>query len=798
MMTGGTTALLADGTVVTVRALREEDTDAVFALHRGLSERDRYLRFFTTRPTGVADLAHTIAAGTGLGAFLGDRLIGVAHYERLRDTETAEIAIVVDETVQAHGAGTLLLEHLVLTARRHGIRRFLADALSENRRMARVFADFGLPYTVNRDGPQVTVELELGEPDRYLDAMGERERVADVASLRAVLEPSSVAVVGAGRKPGSVGNAVVRNLVEAGFDGDLYAVNPHAGAIAGVVSVPSPADLPVVVDLAVICVPAAAVPDVVEECGRRGVRAVVILTAGLTGGDLAGRVRATARSFGIRVVGPNCFGVANTAPAARLDATFAHDRVPAGRVGVVTQSGGFGIALLESLGELGLGVSTFVSTGDKYDVSGNDLLLWWTDDERTDIAVLYLESFGNPRKFARFARRLARLKPVLAIRGAGTPAAQRAATAHTAAVVVPSATRDALFAQAGVTVVDTIAELVGLIAALSWQPLPAGDRVAIVSNAGGAAVLAAEACARQGLALPELESSTMDTVRGLLPEHAGIGNPLDTSPVVAPEVFTACVAAVLADERVDAVLVAGVPTAAGDPLGGLRLGACGKPVVAVAPGRLTLVSGLDGDDMIPVYGDAATAATAVAAMAARARWLRAEAVRGDVTASAPKEADLLTASRIIRAFLRECPSGGQLSEKDCDDLLRAFAVDVSAGPGSGSAFALRAWQDETFGPAVCLEPAGQPAAVDAPVRLAPLTPADAGALLGVLPGAPGNARLGSLLVAVGWIADLLPEVTMVELAPVTVTTDGRCIAGAARVTVRPAVPGGQFLRRLRT
>ncbi|MFE0020844.1 GNAT family N-acetyltransferase [Amycolatopsis sp. NPDC059021] len=795
-MNSGTSALLADGTVVTVRPLAEADTDAVLALHRGLSERDRYLRFFTTRPAGVAGLAHTIVTGTGLGAFRGDRLIGVAHYAMLGDAETAEMAVVIDETAQAHGVGTLLLEHLVLAARRHGVRRFLGEVLTENRRMVRVLTDFGLPYSVVHDGPYAVIELELGEPDRYLDAVAERERTADIASLRAVLAPASVAVVGAGRKPGSVGHAILRNLVDAGFGGELYAVNPHADTIAGVACVPSPSDLPGAVDLAVICVPADAVPGAVAECGRRGVRAVVVITAGLTGTGLADRVRASARRFGIRVVGPNCFGVANTAPEIRLDATFAHDTVPGGRVGVVTQSGGFGIALLESLGELGLGVSTFVSTGDKYDVSGNDLLLWWTADERTDIAVLYLESFGNPRKFGRFARRLARRKPVLAIRGAGTSAAQRAATAHTAATAVSAGIRDALFAQAGVTVVDTVAEMIGLLAALSWQPLPAGDRVAIVSNAGGAAVLAAEACAGRGLDLPALSKSTMDTLRGLLPEHAGIGNPIDTSPVVSPAVFTACVEAVLADERVDAVLVAGVPTAAGDPLAGLRLGRHDKPVVAVAPGNLALVSRSDGGvGVIPVYGDAVAAAAALAAMAARARWLRGEPARDDDVRPPPGEADLSTASRIVHTFLSDHPSGGELSEKDSVELVGAFGVRVADEAANSADVVIRGWQDETFGPVVRVDTPGRLA--NAPVRLTPLAPADIETLLDALPGGQREVLRGPLM-AVGWIVDVLPEVAVVEVVPLTVTADGRGAAGAVRVTVRPAVPGAQFLRRLRT
>ncbi|MEC3981676.1 bifunctional acetate--CoA ligase family protein/GNAT family N-acetyltransferase [Amycolatopsis sp. H20-H5] len=808
-MTAGLNALLADGQVVTVRPLTEADTGAVLALHQGLGERDRYLRFFTLHPIELPELAATIAAGPSVGAFVGSRLAGIANYQPLADPVDAEVALVVDRTVQAHGVGTLLLEHLVSIARRHGVRRFVAEVLAENAKMVRVFADCGLACTISRGGAEREVELILDESEGYLDALGDRERIADIASLRSVLAPTSVAVVGASARTGSVGNSVLRNLLGGGFTGSLHAVNPHRPEIMGVTCVASLADLPVPVELVVICVPAGGVPAVVEECGRPGVRAIVVITSGITGTGTEDLIRETVHRYGIRLVGPNCLGVANTAAAVRLDATFARGTVPAGRVGVVTQSGGVGIALLESLAALGLGISTMVSTGDKYDVSGNDLLRWWWHDDSTDIAVLYLESFGNPRKFSRIARALARRKPVLAVRGAGTAVAQQAAAAHTGAPSIPSSTKDALFAQAGVTVLDTITELAELIAALSWQPLPAGDRVAVVSNAGGAAILGADACVRHGLTLPALAASTLDTLSALLPGYASLANPLDTSAVVDPAVFAACVDAVLADGAVDAVLVAGVPTGAGDPLGALhRPAAEGKPILAIRPGQLESVrrlSDIPGDAPIPCYGDPAAAAAALARMAARARWLS-EPV-GTVPDLA--DVDLAGASLLVAEYLLDRPGGGALPTAAGAALMGFFGLSVTEHPRAGRELIVRADSDGTFGPVLTFGLGGVDVDLldDRAYHVGALTTTGADALIHGLRssewlfGATAVEVLDvpairDLLLRVAALVALLPEVSGVELTSV-VADDTGCVFGQARITLVPRPAGDPYLRSLR-
>lgn len=677
----GVRALLSDGRIVTVRELTPSDVTEVCALHACLSEKDRYLRFFGTTTTHVLErFAARIARGAdagnlALGAYLDDALVGVANYEVLTGDHTgAEVALAVDGSVQARGLGTLLLEHLGSAARRRGVTRFVAEVLAENRRMIQVFLDAGLPYRMTADGPERHVEILLEGDDRYAAAVDERDRVAEVASLAAVLRPKSIVVIGASRRPGTVGHAVLRNLLDGGYAGTLAAVNPHADHIAGVPCWPTVNDMLEPPELAVVCVPAEAVPDVVEDCGRRHVRAVVVISAGLSGSELAPRVLDSVRRHGMRLVGPNCVGVVNTDPNTRMDATFTAGHIPAGRVGVVTQSGGVGIALVELLGQLGLGVSTMVSTGDKYDVSGNDLLLWWRHDPNTTAAVLYLESFGNPRKFSRLARALARDTPVLAVRSADSDVAQAAAASHTAAAATPAVTRDALFEQAGVIALNTVSEVTDTLAALAWQPLPAGDRVAVVSNAGGAGVLAADACVHNGLTLPQLGDQAREQLARLLPDQASLANPVDTTAVVTAEVFEACLRVLVADENIDAVLAAGVPTALGDPIvAAVEVARSStKPVLVVRPGQLASVTGF-GDESGPTtvsYADPANAAAALGRIARYAAW------RSEPAGRVPElDGVWLTEARtLVHDFLADRPDGGWMAPATTMRLLDLFGV----------------------------------------------------------------------------------------------------------------------------
>jgi acyl-CoA synthetase (NDP forming)/GNAT superfamily N-acetyltransferase len=698
----GVRALLADGRIVVIRTIVPADADDVLSLHTRLSEHDRYLRFFgsgtrildpvSRRITRTPDGTHA-----AVGAWLGEKLVGVAHYEAAPGGPTAEVALVVDGAVQARGLGTLLLEHLASVARHRGITRFVAEVLAENRRMIQVFIDAGLPHQISTIGPERHVEISLTEDETFAAAVDERDRVADVASLANVLRPASIVVVGASRRPGSVGHAVLRNLLDGGYPGRLTAVNPHADEIAGVPCRPSVSELTEIPDLAVVCVPAESVPDAVEECGQEGIPAVVVISAGLSGTDLAARVLASVRRHGMRLVGPNCVGVVNTAVG--LDATFTRGDIPVGEVGIVTQSGGVGIALIELLRQLGLGVSTMVSTGDKYDVSGNDLLLWWRHDEHTKAAVLYLESFGNPRKFSRLARTLATTKPLIAVRSAESDVAQRAAASHTAAAATPAVTRDALFEQAGVIAVDTVSEVVDVLAALAWQPLPTGNRVAILSNAGGAGVLAADACVHNGLLVPPLGERTRAALAERLPAQASLANPIDTTAGVDEATFAACLEVLLADDSIDAVLAAGVPTALADPVTAVPAIARArrKTVLVARPGQLASVIALsvettDEHDPAPAtasFADPAAAAAALGRIATYARWRRQPI--GDTADPAGIRLD--QAHTLVREFLRAEPHGGWLAPDSTMRLLDLFGIpavrSIQAGDVDEAVAALR-------------------------------------------------------------------------------------------------------------
>ncbi|MFF1607536.1 GNAT family N-acetyltransferase [Amycolatopsis sp. NPDC058278] len=670
----GSRALLADGDVVLVRPLHPADTAEVLGLHTRLTQQDTYFRFFGARPSRLDDLAAQIAGDPGpghyaVGCYLRSDLLGVANYEVLENSTDAEVALVVDAAARTQGVATLLMEHLVSHARKTGLKRFVAEVLAENAKIIHVFADLGLRFEASVEGPEREVVMILEEDATYLDAVLKRDSVADAASLAHVLKPASIALIGAGRRPGSVGHAVLANLLAAGYPGHVEVVNPHAGEILGVPSVASVAELSRTPELAVVCLPAAAAADAVEACGERGVRAVLVISSGLTGTPAGTRVREAVGRYGMRLVGPNCLGVVSTDPVCPLNLTFLAGPVKPGNVGVVTQSGGVGIALAESLNDLGLGLSSLVSTGDKYDVSGNDLLMWWTADRRTELAVLYLESFGNPRKFSRLARQLARTRPVLAVRSGSGDTAQRAAASHTAAAATPAVTRDALFEQAGIIAVDTVAELVDVIAGLSWQLLPGGPRVAVVSNAGGAGVLAADACEREGLVMAELSADTRERLAKLLPPEAAVRNPVDTTAAVPAELFADALRAVLADDGVDAVIAATVPTAVGDP--GTSLAAVLPPeyktVFAVRPGQRARVAPLvPGTGVTACYDDPAAAAAVLARLVRYEQWLNRPETAGSLTPLEDPEA--------LRAFAagRE----GWLPPADAVELLRLADIPM--------------------------------------------------------------------------------------------------------------------------
>ncbi|MEU8801047.1 GNAT family N-acetyltransferase [Spirillospora sp. NPDC048819] len=666
-------ALLTDGTQIEIRRLGTADLDAVRELHHGLCEESLYLRFFGLNRAMAGHVAERVCRADGrdhaaLGGWLRGDLIGVAEYEPTGVPGEAEVAMTVADRMHHRGVGTLLLEHLGSLARANGIVAFRADTLPANSAMLRVFADAGMPAQQRMSEGVVELTIPLVSGGRYLDAVAERERRADVASLEPLLRPRVVAVIGASRRRGKVGAELLHNIVSGGFKGAVYAVNPHAAGtdMRGVPCVTTLADLPEPPDLAVITVPADAVPGVAAACGRIGTPALVVISSGLTadqGRDLLG----VCREYGMRLVGPNCLGIANT--GIWLDATFGAHRPVPGVAGVAVQSGGVGIALIEELSRLGIGVSSFASVGDKYDVSVNDMLMWWESDETTRLGILHVESFGNPRKFARTARRVAARMPLLTVLAGRSTPGTRAAASHTAAAATPELTRRALFDQAGIVATDDLGELVDAAALLVAQPLPAGPRVAVISNAGGAGVLAADACADVGLIVPVLGAATRRVLADRLPSCAAVDNPVDTTAAVSAELFHDIIDVVAADSAVDVVLALVAPTALGDLRG--ALGGIGKPLAAVILGQAETVT--INDDAIPCYAYPEGAARALAHAWAYAR-------RRNVPQDAPPALPGLNpdeAADIIAGYLDGAPDGGWLPPADAFGLLESYGLPMA-------------------------------------------------------------------------------------------------------------------------
>jgi acyl-CoA synthetase (NDP forming)/RimJ/RimL family protein N-acetyltransferase len=697
----GTYALLTDGTTVLIGSARPGDAEAVRDMHAAMSPDNLYLRFFSLSPRNAEAEAVRVCREPGpdhaaLLAWLGDRLVGVASYEP-SGPDTAEVAFAVPDDMHGRGIATLLLEHLVSIGRERGLHSFTAEALAENQSMLAVFADAGLP--VHRTITDGVVELTFPIPaaddrtlDGYLDSVAMRESRADVASLRHLLRPGSVAVVGASRRRGTVGREILHNIVTGGFAGTIYPVNPRASSLEGLHCLGCVEDLPEQVDLAVVAVPAAAVVDVAERCGRRGVRSLVVITSGLgaSGPDLL----AVCRRHGMRLVGPNCFGVA--VPPLGLDATFSANRPAPGAAGLVVQSGGIGISLLEHLSKLGIGVSSFASVGDKYDVSSNDMLTWWEQDGRTKLAVLYVESFGSPRKFARTARRVGQRIPVLTVVGGRSAAGQVAAASHTAAAATPLVTQEALFGQAGIIAVPGLGELVEAAALLAAQPLPAGERVAIVTNAGGAGVLAADACGDHGLRVPVLSAATRRRLAGLLPPGAAVQNPVDTTAAVSRKAFRACLEEVAADDGIDAVLAVTVPTAVADLTEAVRSSRVAKPLAAVPLDQQETVRllprghGLDGQrpvsSAVPAYAFPESAARALGQATRYRAWRdrrHGRVPEFDALRTADAKAQIIT-------FLRANPEGGWLPGRAVRDVLGCYQIPlVPVRTAAGEAEAVR-------------------------------------------------------------------------------------------------------------
>jgi acyl-CoA synthetase (NDP forming)/GNAT superfamily N-acetyltransferase len=639
--------LASDGRIVHLRPILPGDADALVRMHESLSDRTRYLRYFGPHPRiSPAELERFTVVDhrsrVALICLVGDEIVAVGRYEGLPgyggpggttgtpDADSAEVAFVARDDHQGRGLGSILLEHLAAAARENGLRRFEAEVLAENHAMVRVFRQAG--YQVSRafeDGV-LHLEFDIDPTEQSVAVRDSREQRAEARSVHNLLHPRSVAVIGASTDPTRIGHAVFTNLLRANFSGPVFPVNPDARSVRGVRAYASVTDVPDEVDLAVVAVPADGIDQVMDSCRAKGVSALLVLSSGFADAGADGtvaqrRLVAEARAHGMRVIGPNALGVANTDRDVRLNATLAPDVPGRGRAGFFAQSGALGIAILAAAKERGLGLSTFVSAGNRADVSGNDLLQYWQTDPSTDLVLLYLETFGNPRKFGRLARRLARTKPVVAVKS-GRHADPAAALAAGVTPVDDDSVK-VLFEQAGVIRVETLSELFDTALLLSYQPLPAGSRVAVVGNSTALGALVSDALLDEGL---ELASAPTDVGADATPEQfavavraALVADPdADPLPAASP-------AAAPADALV-AVFVPPVATPGAAYARALRTAVAGlaAPVVAVflaaegVPAELAVpgTDGAPGRGSIPSYPSPERAAAALAKVHRYARW----------------------------------------------------------------------------------------------------------------------------------------------------------------------------------
>ena len=662
--------VLADGGTAHLRPIRSGDADLLRAFHSRLSPESIYYRFFSPRPRLTdREIEHFTTVDyqdrVALICTVGDEMVAVVRYDKYDKTDTsrAEVAFLVEDAHQGRGLGPILLEHIAAAARERGVRRFVAHVLPDNRRMIKVFREAGYEAEQRYEEGAIQLVLDLEPTETSRAVMAAREQRAESRSIARLLSPRSVAVIGAGRDEYSVGRAVLRHLLGGDFTGPVYPVHPTATAVAGVRAYPTILDIPDAVDLAVIAVRAQTVPEIVGQCARKNVHGLVVVSAGFgeTGPD--GRVRQEdlvklARAHGMRVVGPNCLGIANTDPDVRLNATLAPTLPGRGPLGFFSQSGALGIAILQRAAERGIGLSTFVSAGNRADVSGNDLMQYWETDSATGAVLLHLESLGNPRKFTRLARRLSRTKPIVAVKTGRTT--QGVPLGHAArALTLPDHAVSALFAQAGLIRVEDLTELFDVAQLLAYQPLPAGNRVAIIDNSDSLRLLAEDAA----------------TALGLAPAPV-----VDLGPGAGADDFAAALAAALADDAADAVVVlytppvfgkeprprapgtgarAGGDAAVADTIARLAGGGT-KPVVTTFLGRTGMpaelrIGGADGEagrGSVPSYASPEEAVRALAYVMRYAAWRRRP--KGQLPARDGIDRD--RARELIRPLLAQPPA----------------------------------------------------------------------------------------------------------------------------------------------
>lgn len=837
---------LRDGSTVHVRPVRRQDETAIAEFLNGVSQESIGFRFFgmpnmTWAVSWSIDVDYSdrfaLVAETGSPS----RIIAHAAYIRM-DGERAEVAFLVADEWQGRGISTIMLAHLAGAAAQHGITTFTAQVLPANHRMIGVFRQSGFPVSMRSTRDAIEVEFPTSLSGEAIEQFDARERTAAVAAVSHFLTPRTVAVIGASRRRGTIGGEIVHNLVAGGYTGAVYAVNPHADAVQSLPAHRSVGDVPAAIDLAVVVVPAEHVVEVARECGAAGVRGLLVISAGFAETGAAGRRRqhdlvAVCRSSGMRLIGPNCMGVLNTAPDVALNATFAPRRPAPGRVGFMSQSGAVGIAIIEAASRLEVGLSSFVSVGNQADLSGNDLLEYWEQDPATDVALLYLESFGNPRKFARIARRFARRKPIVAVKSGRSAAGARATSSHTGALLSASdVTVDALFHQAGVIRTDTLSELFGVAALLARQPLPRGDRIAIVSNGGGPGIICADACQGSGVAVPEFAEGVRTALRRGLPGAASVDNPIDLIASASAADFAAAMRTLVDADACDAIVAIFVPPLVTEADEVARAIA---QVAQEARDRTIAAVFMTGEDPppeltgVPAYQFPEEAARAVALAARHAVWRRRPEGRAAHFGDArPDEA----AAVISQALAEGC---GWLSPARVAALLRCYGLPlisteivsdtegaVAAASGIGGPVAVKAdaaglvhksdaggamapagvelivgvVHDHSFGPVLACGAGGTTAELlqDVAVRITPVNDLDAAEMLRSLStfplldgyrGAPrcDVAAIEDVLLRVSAMVEAHPEVAELDCNPLVATPDGATIVDA-RVRIAVSEP----------
>ncbi len=668
--------VLRDGSVAHVRPIVPDDADGLRRFHAGQSAESIYLRFFAPLKTlSDKDVARFTQVDydsrVALVATVRGEIIGVARYDLL-DANTAEVAFNISDAFQGKGVGSVLLEHLAAVAQERGVAKFVADVLPQNRKMIQVFNDAGYEVSHHFDNGVIAVAFEI-EPTVQSHAVRlSREHRADAMSMRSVLFPESIAVIGASRRAGTIGHQLLQNILAAGFRGRVHAVNTEALEVAGLQAYTRVSDIPEHIDLAVVAVPAESVLDVVHECAEAGVKALLVVSAGFAESGPAGEhlqreLLRTARESGMRVVGPNSFGVINSHPDVRMNASLAPELPPAGTLGLFSQSGALGIAVLASAARRNLGVSIFASAGNRVDVSGNDFMQYWIDDDDTCAVGLYLESVGNPRKFSRIARQLSMRKPVIVVKSAvsafGVPPGHRVRATN-----VPPAAFDAMLRQAGVIRVENVHQLFDVAQLVVHQPLPRGVRVGIVGNSAALGALTAQACVSWGLEVA----------------HGPVSLPSDAS---AAEFATALDAA-FGDDRVDSVLTCFIHplvTSDEDVASAVVQSASQseKPCVATFLGMRGLTEALSGGQgaahdndcpgrAVPAYAMPEDAVRALVSATRYGQWRARE--HGEPVA--PSGLDRAAAEQVIESVLADAPAGRALTPAEAETLLAAYGVEI--------------------------------------------------------------------------------------------------------------------------